>query len=44
MKRLLSRKLIDVSSLISDRVPMAEIDRAFREAVEPNTYRIIVKP
>ena len=42
--RLLSRKLIDVSSLISDRVPMAEIDRAFREAVEPNTYRIIVKP
>ena len=23
---------------------MAEIDRAFREAVEPNTYRIIVKP
>ncbi len=42
--RLLIRKLIDVSSLISDRVPMAEIDRAFREAVEPNTYRIIVKP
>ena len=42
--RLLSRKLIDVSTLISDRVPMAEIDRAFREAVEPNTYRIIVKP
>ena len=42
--RLLSRKLIDVSALISDRVPMAEIDRAFREAVEPNTYRIIVKP
>ena len=42
--RLLSRKLIDVSALISDRVPLAEIDRAFREAVEPNTYRIIVKP
>ena len=29
--RLLSRKLIDVSSLISDRVPMAEIDRILAE-------------
>lgn len=42
--RLLSGKLIDVSALISDRVPLAEIDRAFQEAVDPKTYRIVVKP
>lgn len=42
--RLLSFHLIDVSELISDRVPFAEIDRAFNEAVLPDTYRIIVQP
>ena len=42
--RLLSSKLIDVSALISDRVPLDEIDRAFQEAVDPKTYRIVVKP
>lgn len=42
--RLLSSKLIDVSALISDRVPLGEIDRAFQEAVDPKTYRIVVKP
>ncbi len=42
--RLLSFNLIDVSELISDRVPLAEIDRAFEEAVLPDTYRIVVKP
>lgn len=42
--RLLSSKLIDVSALISDRVPLDEIDRAFQEAVDPRTYRIVVKP
>ncbi|MDF2945130.1 MAG: Zn-dependent alcohol dehydrogenase [Herbinix sp.] len=41
--RLLSYHLIDVSMLISDIVPFAEIDRAFIEAVEPSSYRIIVK-
>lgn len=42
--RLLSFNLIDVSELISDRVPLAEIDRAFEEAVLPTTYRIVVQP
>ena len=42
--RLLSAGIIDVSKLISDRVPLDEIDRAFAEAVDPHTYRILVKP
>ena len=42
--RLLSSKVINVEDLISDRVPLAEIERAFSEAVDPFTYRIIVKP
>ena len=42
--KLLSAKLLDVSELISDVVPFAEIDRAFEEAIKPDTYRIIVKP
>lgn len=42
--KLLSSKLIDVSELISGRVPLAEIDRAFEEAILPNTYRIVVQP
>lgn len=42
--KLLSAKLIDVSELISDVVPFAEIDRAFEEAIKPDTYRIIVRP
>lgn len=42
--RLLSFNLIDVSELISDEVPMSEIERAFEEAVLPDTFRIIVKP
>ncbi len=42
--RLLSSKLIDVSELISDRVPLAEIDRALEEAILPDTYRIVVQP
>jgi 2-desacetyl-2-hydroxyethyl bacteriochlorophyllide A dehydrogenase len=41
--RLLSAKMVDVSDLISDRVPLLEIDRAFKEAIDPHTYRIIVK-
>lgn len=42
--RLISYKLIDVSKLISDCVPLDEIDRAMEEAVRPDTYRIIVRP
>jgi len=41
--RLLSFHLIDVSQLISNIVPFEEIERAFEEAIEPSTYRIIVK-
>lgn len=42
--KLLSSKLIDVSELISDKVPLAEVDRAFEEAIRPDTYRIVVRP
>lgn len=41
--KLLSSRLLDVSELISDRVPLAEIDRAFEEAIRPETYRIVVQ-
>lgn len=42
--RLLSSRVIDVEDLISDRVPTADIQRAFQEAIDPHTYRIILKP
>lgn len=42
--RLLSSKLVDVSALISDKLPLAEIEKALEEAVLPETYRIIVQP
>lgn len=42
--KLLSSKLIDVSELISDKVPLAEVYRAFEEAIRPDTYRIVVRP
>lgn len=42
--RMLSYGLIDVDCIISDKVPMTEIDRAFAEAVDSSTFRIIVKP
>lgn len=41
--RLLSLKLIDVSGLISDIVPLKNIKEAFEKSVDPSTYRIIVK-
>ena len=41
--RLLSGKLIDVSELISATIPLNEIEDAFNKAVDPSTYRIIVK-
>ncbi len=41
--RLLSNGIIDVSELISARVPFDKIDEAFQKAIDPSTYRIIVK-
>jgi len=41
--KLLSNKIIDVSELISDTVSFAGIDKAFEKAIDPSTYRIIVK-
>lgn len=41
--KLLSTKLIDPSRLISDIVPFDKIECAFERAIDPKTYRIIVK-
>ena len=41
--RLLSGRLIDPSLLVSETVPLDRIDYAFRRAIDPQTYRIIVK-
>lgn len=41
--RLLSYKMIDPSLLISETVPFEKIDYAFERAIDPKTYRIIVK-
>lgn len=41
--RLLSNRLIDVSQLISDTVPLKDINKAFEKAIDPSTYRILVK-
>lgn len=41
--RLLSGKIIDVSELISATVPFDQIDEAFKKAIDPTTYRVIVK-
>ncbi len=41
--KLLSNNLIDVSLLISDQVTLDELDKGFQEAIDPSTYRIIVK-
>ncbi|GMQ62193.1 zinc-dependent alcohol dehydrogenase [Vallitalea maricola] len=41
--RLLSHKLVTVSDLISDIISIEEIDKAFNKAIDPSTYRIIVK-
>lgn len=42
--RLLSGKLIDVSALISDCIPLENIEEAMEKAIRPDTYRIIVRP
>ncbi len=41
--RLISFHLVDVSLLISEVIPFAELDRAFQEAIKPTSYRIVVK-
>lgn len=41
--RLLSNKLVDPSQLISEVVPFEKIEYAFERAIDPKTYRIIVK-
>jgi L-iditol 2-dehydrogenase len=42
--KLLSDRLIDVRPLIDERVPLAELERAFQLAIRPDTYRVIVTP
>lgn len=41
--KLLSGKIIDVSELISAEIPNENIQEAFEKAIDPSTYRIIVK-
>lgn len=41
--RLLSYKMIDPSLLITEEVPFEKIGYAFERAIDPKTYRIIVK-
>lgn len=41
--RLISFGLIDVSKLISNVFPLDEIGQAFEQAIDPSTYRILVK-
>lgn len=41
--RLLSSGIIDPSLLISARVPFSELHDAFERAIDPKSYRIIVK-
>ena len=42
--RLLSHGTIDVSELISGCYSLDDIDEAFKAAIRPDTYRIIVRP
>lgn len=41
--RLLASGLVDVSELITEAVPLQDIDRAFQLAMQPSTYRIVVQ-
>jgi len=41
--KLLSSKIIDPSILVSEVVPFENIEYAFNRAIDPKTYRIIVK-
>ena len=40
--RMLSYNLIDVSHLISEIYPLSEADAAFKMAIKPETYRVVV--
>lgn len=42
--RLLSNHMIDPSILITETVPLDKIDYAFQRAIDPRTYRIVVRP
>lgn len=41
--KLLSYKMIDPSPLISEVVPFEKIDYAFKRAIDPKTYRVLVE-
>lgn len=41
--RLLSYKMIDPSLFVSEIVPLEKIEYAFERAIDPKTYRVIVK-
>lgn len=41
--KLLSEKMIDPTPLISEVVPFEKIEYAFERAIDPKTYRVIVK-
>ncbi len=41
--RLLSFRIVDVSKLISDVIPLDRIGDAFERAIDPSTYRVLVK-
>lgn len=41
--RLLSHRIVDSSQLISEVVPFEKIEHAFERAIDPKTYRIVVK-
>lgn len=41
--KLLSQNMIDPSLLVSEVVPFEKIEYAFERAIDPNTYRIVVK-
>ena len=41
--RLMARGLIDVSKLITEIVPFEEMDSAFKKAIDPTPYRIVVQ-
>lgn len=42
--RLLSGHMVDPSILISETVSLDKIDYAFQRAIDPKTYRIVVRP
>ncbi|MCQ1531345.1 zinc-dependent alcohol dehydrogenase [Lutispora saccharofermentans] len=41
--RLLSSHMVDPSILISETVPLEKLDYAFKRAIDPKTYRIVIK-